>query len=361
MFFNELKKLEKNFIRIKKELKESRYITENSETDVLKFLLIDISSQALEKLSLKARRITDYFFGRTILLYTPLYISDYCRNGCLYCGFSALNKIKRKKLSYREIEKEMSEIRNKGFNTILILTGEDRYHSSFEYILNTIKIARKYFSEILIEVYPLNEDEYRKLVENGLTGVTLYQETYDKNLYKKVHLFGPKKDFRWRLDAIERALKSKVKEINIGPLLGLNKNWQFDVYMTLMHARYIEKNYPDVEISISYPRIQRSFSKTKVYPVSDKDFVKTIIITRIFLPRVQINISTREPPYIRDNLIGFGVTKMSAESKTVVGGHYITSNKEKQFEINDNRTLEEIMSVIRTKNYRPEFNNWIKV
>jgi len=362
MFFELLDKLEKEFKLINKSqsLKNIQF-KDISKYENIKLLFKDLSYQELEKLSIKAKKITEYFFGKTILLYTPLYISDYCINGCLYCGFSNLNKVERKKLSPAEIESEMRSIRKQGFNTILILTGEDRINSPFDYILDSIKIAKKYFSEILIEVYPLKEQEYEKLVENGLTGITLYQETYDRALYDKVHRYGPKKNFKSRIDAIERAIKAKVKEINIGPLLGLNKNWQFDVYMTLMHAMYLEDTYPDVEISISYPRIQESFSKIKVYPVSNKDFVKTIMITRIILPRVGINISTRECAYMRDNLIGLGMTKMSAESKTTVAGHSVKSGNEKQFEIQDKRLLDEIVQVIKEKGYRPEFTNWVNI
>jgi len=358
MFSQEIEKLEKNFQKIKKSISSK---IQNSDYELIKILFRELNDNEFENIFLEVKRLTDYFFGRTILLYIPLYISDYCINGCLYCGFSALNKVQRKKLKLTEIEKEMKEIRNKGFNSILILTGEDRINSPFNYIFDTIKIARKYFSEILIEVYPLSEEEYKKLVENGLTGVTLYQETYDRKLYDKIHLFGPKKDFVWRVNAIERALLGGVKEVNIGPLLGLNKNWQFDVYMTLMHARYIEKKYPQAEISISYPRIQKSFSKIDFYPVGDKDFIKIIMVTRLFLPKAGINISTRESQYIRDNLIGLGITKMSAESKTTVGGYYIGIGNEKQFEINDKRTLKEIIKVIKSKNYRPEFTNWVKI
>lgn len=360
MFSDLIKKEEKEFYRIKKSFEKinSYKITDISKKDLIALLNNDFD---LETLARKSKELTDYFFGKAIMLYIPLYISDYCINGCLYCGFSALNKIERKKLCLKEIEKELISIKEKGFDSVLILTGEDHINSSFDYILKAVKQARKYFSEVLIEVYPLEETQYAKLVDNGLTGVTLYQETYDSKLYDRIHLFGPKKNYNYRLNAVERAIKAKVKEVNTGVLLGINKNWDFDIYMTLIHSKYLLERYPEVEISISYPRIRESFSKVETYPVSDNDFVKIILITRLFIPRVGINISTRENRIMRDNLIGIGITKMSAGSKTTVGGYIAKTNEEKQFEISDKRSVDEVVEVIKRKGYRPEFTNWVKI
>lgn len=317
----------------------------------------------LELIAMKAKTITDNYFGKVILLYSPLYISNYCVNKCLYCGFSLLNKKgKRKKLTITEIENEMISLKQKGFDTILILTGDDRNLSPVHYIGDAVKIAKKYFSEILIEVYALTIDEYKYLVDIGLTGVTIYQETYDEKLYDKLHLSGPKKDYKFRLEAPERAIKAGVKEINIGCLLGLNVDFLSDVYLTSIHADYLQTNYPDVEISISYPRIQPAEASIRIDTiVNDIDFVRIIVSTRIFLPRIGLNISTRESPYIRDNLIGIGITKMSAESKTTVGGYYYIQKNIEQFEVVDKRELKDIMKVISLKGYRPEFTNWVKI
>ncbi len=326
-------------------------------------LLNSNDNSVLEKIVLKSKNITDRNFGKTILLYTPLYISNYCVNKCLYCGFSELNKdIKRKKLNLDEIEQEMESLKQKGFDTILMLTGDDRKNSDIKYISDAIKIAKNYFSEILIETYALTYDEYKYLVENGLTGVTIYQETYDKVLYDKLHLDGPKKDFYFRLESPERAIKAGVKEISIGCLLGLNKNFMFDVYMTAIHADYLQREYSDVEVSISYPRIQKAEAKIKIENVvNNRDFVKYIAATRIFLQRIGINLSTREKEIIRDNLIGLGITRMSAGSKTTVGGYFFNAEDSGQFEISDKRSVEEIIKVIINKGYRPEFTNWVKI
>lgn len=350
-FFSEIEKLEKIYYGI----------TPPQENWMGKLLEYLKSNEIdLYQLALEAKRITESFFGKAILIYAPLYISDYCINGCLYCGFSALNKIKRKKLTEKEIEMELKYLKEKGFDTVLILTGEDRVNSSFNYIRKSVKMASKYFSEVLVEVYPLDENEYKKLVEDGLCGVTLYQETYDKNLYEKLHLFGPKKNYRWRMEAIERALNAGIKEANIGALLGLNPDWKYDIFMSIAHAKYLERNYPGAEINISLPRIKESVAKNKCFAVSDRDFIKSIILSRIFLPRVGINISTREKPFIRDNLIGLGITRMSAESKTTVGGYYKKSSDDVQFEVSDPRSLDEIIKVVENKGYRAEFTNWVR-
>ncbi len=337
-----------------------RKIKNEKDKWLLNFLsLLENPDLNLKDYAIRAKDITQSYFGKAILLYTPVYISDYCVNGCLYCGFSALNKIKRNRLSLKEIEEEFVFLKKKNFDTVLILTGEDRINSSFDYILKTVRLAKKYFSEVLIEVYPLEEDEYKKLVDNGLRGVTLYQETFDRKLYYKLHKFGPKKDFNYRLKAIERAINAKVKEVNIGALFGLNKDWIFDGFITVAYADYLQRNYPDCEINISFPRIRESVCKNKVYPLSDKDFVKLIIISRIFLPTVGINISTRENSYLRNNLVEIGVTRMSADSKTNVGGHIIDDN-EPQFEVSDKRSVEEIIDMLKKKGYRAEFTNWVR-
>ncbi|MBP7792344.1 MAG: 2-iminoacetate synthase ThiH [Candidatus Goldbacteria bacterium] len=333
-----------------------------SKSDFLR-LLTSKDENVLELMAEKAKRITDNYFGKMILLYVPLYISNYCINKCVYCGFSALNDdIPRKKLKKEEIETEMAALKENGFDTILILTGEDRNVSPVDYIAEAVKTARKHFSEILVEVYAMTADEYKRLVDNGLTGMTIYQETYDEKLYDKLHLSGPKKDFVFRLEAPERAIKAGVKEINVGCLLGLNGDFLMDAYLTSIHADYLQGKYPDVEVSVSYPRIQPAEASIKIDTiVDDVDFVRIITATRIFLSRVGLNVSTRERPYMRDNLIGLGITKMSAGSKTSVGGYSLAAKDPGQFEINDKREVREITDLIISKGYRPEFTNWVRI
>lgn len=198
------------------------------------------------------------------------------------------------------------------------------------------------------------------MVEYGLVGITLYQETYDIAIYDAVHKFGIKKDFKRRLLAVEDAARAGVKEINIGCLLGLCDDVYKDVFLAAMHLKYLYRKFPNIEYSISFPRIRNfqgcSFKYTEV---CDFDFVKFIVFSRLFLKNVGINISTREAADLRDNLIGLGVTKMSAESKTTVGGYAEIKNTSSQFEICDDRSLEDVVLSIRRKGYNPEFINWV--
>jgi 2-iminoacetate synthase len=362
---DEKEKIYRDFVKKNRKEIVDYSFGEISEEDLISLLLNpDVD---LELLARRSKEITDKFFGKAILLYAPLYIADYCVNGCVYCGFCAKNKIPRERLDFDEIDEELRALKALNIDSVVLLTGEDRLKSSVEYIGRAVEIARKYFSEVLVEVYPLERDEYAYLVDKGLTGVTLYQETYDRVLYKKLHPFGPKRNYKYRLDAIERAVKANVKEVNVGPLIGLNPDFNFEVYITNAHAKYIQDRYSDVEVSVSFPRIQSALSKAKSYVMDDKTYVKTITLTRIFLPRVGINVSTRETPLMRDNLIGLGITKMSAGSKTSVGGYVKKSgddtyaHKNSQFDINDERSVDEVVRLLEKKGYRPEFTNWVRI
>lgn len=350
-FFNEIENLDLIY--------KGKIKTRN---EILLKLLDYLNNDKIElyPLAVEAKRITQSFFGKTVLIYAPLYISNYCINGCLYCGFSKTKKIKRKKLSYDQIKNELLSLKNKGFDTVLLLTGEDRVNSPFEYIKKSVEIASELFSEVMIEVYPLSETEYSSLVKAGLSGMTLYQETYDRKLYSELHPLGPKKDYRWRLEAVERALKSGIKEVSIGALMGLHPDWKYDVFMSIAHAEFLQKRYPDAEINISFPRIRESVAENKCFVVSDRNFVKSIIISRILLPRAGINLSTRESSFIRDNIIEAGVTRISAESKTTVGGYSKKESGSIQFEVSDTRTVQEIVKMLREKGYRAEFTNWVR-
>ncbi|MGB3241270.1 MAG: 2-iminoacetate synthase ThiH [Candidatus Omnitrophota bacterium] len=328
------------------------------------FSLMPIAEDRLEETARKARKITLNNFGRAIQLYTPLYLSNYCENSCIYCGFNKDNETERKKLSLAELEKEAAFIASSGLRHILILTGESRDVSGVSYIKECVRILKKYFSSIAIEIYPLTEDEYRELVKEGVDGLTLYQETYDEEMYKKVHPAGPKKDYRFRMDAPERALKAGMRTVNIGALLGLS-DWRKDSFLTGFHAKYLQDKFTDAEISVSIPRVRPHTGNFKpVCKVSDRNIVQIILAMRVFLPRVGITLSTRESSALRENLVSLGVTKMSAGSTTAVGGHTITYNEKKgpvQFEISDERGVDEIKKMLLKRGYQPVLKDWMHV
>jgi len=315
----------------------------------------------LEEIAQKSHSLTIQNFGRTILLYTPMYISNYCVNKCAYCGFNIENDIRRRKLTLKEIEEESNVISSRGLRHILVLTGESRKESPISYIIDAVKIMKKYFDSISIEIYPLKEGEYQQLINAGVDGLTIYQEVYNEEIYDRVHIAGPKKNYRFRLDAPERASKAKMRKVNIGALLGL-EDWRREAFFTGIHAKYLQDKYTDVEFSVSLPRIRPHAGSFKdIKRVKDKDLVLILLATRLFLPRVGITISTRENPSFRDNLIPLGVTKMSAGVTTEVGGHSSKGKSDGQFQISDDRSVYEIKNVILSKGYQPVFKDWMHI
>ena len=312
----------------------------------------------LEQMASKSREITVQYFGRVIILYIPLYISNYCNNSCIYCGFRSENKIPRNILSLKEVEENAMEIARKGIKHILLLTGEDRSKTSSEYLLEVVRIVKKYFSFIGVEMFPMETEEYARLKEAGVDGLTVYQEVYDREIYKKVHLSGKKKDYLYRLDTPERGANAKLQSVNIGPLLGLGEPLSETFYAGL-HAYYLQKHYPDVEISLSVPRINEAEGACgELFKVDDRTFVRIITALRIFLKRTGITISTRERPVMRDNLVSLGITRMSAGSQTGVGSYTAQEKQPEQFSIRDERSVEEITRMIVSKGYEPVFKDW---
>jgi len=324
-------------------------------------LLFNEDFEILELMAQRAHDITEKYFGKVLILYAPLYLSDYCTNGCVYCGYSAANKpMRRKKLDPTEMEAEMIALRDAGFDSVLLLTGGDRRQAPVDYISDAIYRGRKFFSEIILEIYALTTEEYRVVREAGASGLTIYQETYDRDLYNRVHLYGEKKDYDFRLEAPERAIEAGFKHINIGPLLGLGSANQ-DMFLAGVHGDYLQRQYPDVELCLSYPRLRPAANMSlPVDAVDDVRFVRFILATRLFLNRVGVSISTRENAHIRDHLVGLGMTRMSAGSCTTVGGYATPSSRAGQFEIEDDRSVGEIVGMIRSRGYRPEFTNWVK-
>ncbi|MCX7842507.1 MAG: 2-iminoacetate synthase ThiH [Clostridia bacterium] len=321
-------------------------------------LLSERAGRFLEQMAVRSRQLTLQHFGRVIFLYTPLYLANYCVNQCVYCGFNVTNDISRKKLTLEEVEREAKAISSTGLRHILVLTGESRRESSVDYIKQCVEVLRKYFCSIAIEVYPLDTEEYAELIEAGVDGLTLYQEVYNEDTYSEIHLKGPKRDYLYRLDAPERACKASMRSVNIGALLGL-EDWRKEAFMTGLHGKYLQNEYPDTEISVSMPRMRPHVGQFQPkYEVSDRQLVQIMLAMRLFMPRAGITISTRERAEFRDNLIGLGVTRMSAGSTTVVGGYTQEEKSGGQFDISDGRSVEEMKRMIYGKGYQPVFKDW---
>ncbi len=330
----------------------------------LKTLLADNSPQTLENLAQVAKRVKEQYFGRTISLYAPLYLSNFCSSHCTYCGFHSHNRIKRIKLTPEEMHKEMSHVAQTGIENILLLTGESYKVTPLSYLKESVEIAKQYFSSISLEVHPMEEGEYQELYLAGVDGVAIYQETYNRKRYLEVHLSGQKRDYDFRLGAPERIAKAGIRNISLGILLGLADDMAEDVLDLYKHLRWMEKNFPGIEYSVSFPRL-RPIKGMGFVPcdVSDITFIKLICLTRILFPRVGINLSTRESPALRDHALELGITRISAASKTAVGG-YTSEEPEKldpQFDVQDERSLEDVVRLLKQKNLDPVFTDWRRI
>lgn len=312
----------------------------------------------LEDIAKRAHDVTIREFGRTIQLYTPLYLSNFCQNRCTYCGFNIENEILRTKLTDEEILIEGQKIRDLGIKHILLLTGGDRVNTPMSYIRNAVSILDKLFDSISIEMYAMSKKEYKSLFDMGVDNVTIYQETYNQERYRQVHLKGEKSSYDFRLEAPERAASAGARSVNLGVLLGLDSPIS-DFFKAALHCNYIRNSYPGCDVSISLPRIREAIGGFKPEElVTDRLLTKLIMAFRLFIPRGGISLSTRESSRLRDSLLPLGVTKMSAQSRTSVGGHNKTKS-ENQFEISDERTVEELDSDLRSKGYQPVYKDWV--
>lgn len=322
-----------------------------------KQLLTPKSPAELEALAQKAHQITKQRFGNTIQIYAPLYLSNICQNECLYCGYNTKTKINRIKLSPKEILAEGLTLKQKGFQHILLLTGDAPKQTSVDYIKSAIELLKPHFASIGLEIYPLETDQYKSLIKAGADSLTIYQETYHKDTYEKMHISGNKSDFNYRYNTPERAGKAGFYRINLGALLGLY-DWQFEALEMAKHLIFLQKHYWQTKFSISIPRIQdMGQSFLPPHPVSDINLVQMICAFRITFPDLGITLSTREPATLRDNLLKLGITTISAESSTSPGG-YSQKSQENQFQVSDTRTLKDIKVLLRTQNLEPVLKDW---
>ena len=314
----------------------------------------------LENMAQLAKEISIRHFGKSIQLVTPLYLANYCTNQCVYCGFNARNRIHRSMLGMDEVEAEGRVIAATGLRNILLLTGDAPRKTGPDYIAEAARRLRSLFPGIGVEVYSMTVEEYRLLVEAGVDSFTMFQETYNADLYPQLHPAGPKHDYLFRLNAPDRAARAGMRTVNVGALLGLDE-WRHDAFYTGLHADWIEQAYPGVEIAVSTPRMRPHEGVfNDVHPVTDRDLVQYIQALRLFLPSAGITLSTRERPELRDRLIGLGITRISAGVSTAVGGHASDGEVKDtaQFEIADGRNVDEMMAAIRAQGYQPVCKSW---
>ena len=342
---------------------------ETCSVEDFKALLSPAAAPYLEQMAQRAKIETSKHFGNTVYFFTPLYIANYCENYCIYCGFNCYNDIVRKQLTEEEIEHEMQVIADSGIEEILILTGESKAMSSVEYIGNACKMAKKYFKNIGLEIYPVNSDDYAYLHACGADYITVFQETYYAPKYETLHLMGHKRVFPYRFEAQERALMGGMRGVGFSALLGL-ADFRKDALATALHAYYLQRKYPHAEFSLSCPRLRPIVNNEKINPldVHEKELCQILCAYRIFLTFIGITVSSREQKHFRDGIVKIAATKVSAGVSTGIGDHeekYTGQQQseagDEQFEIADNRSFDQMYGDISAEGLQPVLNDYIYV
>ena len=316
----------------------------------------------MEDIAKRARQVTRDHFGNSVCMFTPIYTSNYCENRCQYCGFNHDNRIARAKLTEEEVETEMKAIASSGLTDILILTGESRKYSDLEYIGMCVKVAKKYFTSISMEVYPVNSEDYRYLHECGADYVIVFQETYDPETYAQYHLGGPKRIMSYRFNAQERAILGGMRGVGFAALLGLRKDWRKDAFCCGAHGYFLQRKYPHAEIAFSLPRLRPTNVHTEDdVAVSERDLLQVAMAYRLFMPFASETISTREVPRFRDGIVNICATKISAGSSVEIGGHSEVKDKgDGQFCLSDTRGVKEVRDALVSLGLQPVFNDYVR-
>ncbi|MBL8019032.1 MAG: 2-iminoacetate synthase ThiH [Leptospirales bacterium] len=319
-------------------------------------LISPAARESLEAMARLAQETTRRRFGNIIQIYAPMYLSNECRSSCTYCGFSYENDIRRHTLTIAETEREADLLYTQGIRHVLLLTGEDYKNTPVRYLSEVCRKLSNRFSSISIEVYPLKEEDYKNLRDDGVDGLAVYQETYDPEVYARVHLRGVKKNMEFRLDCPDRAGRAGIRKIALGALLGL-ADPVGEVFALAAHARYVMHQYWQSQVSISLPRLRPAEGLTVVPVIPDRTYVQYLLALRLYLPDAGLILSTREPAEFRDHLSRICITQMSAGSKTEPGG-YSGLPTDVQFEIEDTRSVDEFCRALRSNGLEPVFTDW---
>jgi 2-iminoacetate synthase len=328
-------------------------------------LLSPAAHGSLEKMAREAQRLTRRHFGRTITLYAPIYLSNVCAADCLYCGFASRARAesgdmrRRLTLDAHGLRAECAALAAKGFQTLLLVTGEAPAVVTGDYLAQSVEIAREYFPSVSLEVYSMTQPEYEKLVSSGLEGVTLYMETYDRPRYAEVHRKGRKQDYAARLQSLDRAGAAGARKLNLGVLLGLF-DWRLDGFWLGLHARHLQKKWWRSAVAVSFPRLKHVPERFSIpAPVPDADLVQLMLALRMLLPEAGFTLSTRETAGFRDRLIPLGVTQLSAGSSTRPGGYALCGPETlEQFETEDRRSPSEVAEAVAEAGYDPVWKDF---
>jgi 2-iminoacetate synthase len=326
-----------------------------------KALVSPAAKDYLEPMARMSREITQRRFGKTIQFYVPLYLSNECSNHCIYCGFNHNNPIERKTLTDDEILAEIKAIKAMNMDNVLLLTGEHPSNVGVDYIENAVNLCRPYFSTINLEVFPMKEDEYARLIQAGINSVYVYQETYHEKMYKHYHPKGMKSNYQYRLETPERLARAGIHRVGFGALIGL-EDWRVEMVFMAMHLKYMTKNYWRTKYAVAFPRIRPAEGGFKPnFIMSDKEYAQTIWAYRLFDNDIDISMTTRESKEFRSNFVSLGITSMSAGSKTEPGGYSKPNIELEQFHINDNRTEKEMEEMVKQQGYEVIYKDWDRI
>jgi 2-iminoacetate synthase len=327
--------------------------------DRLLMLISPAAENYVEQMAQIAHQLTLQRFGRTVRLYAPLYVSNFCVNGCLYCGFSTNHQFSRIRLTIEQALAEADIIAKEGFKDLLLVSSEDKKFITVDYLTELASKLRPKFSSLSVEIYQMSADEYAKLFAAGIEGVTLYQETYDSETYRKYHPAGPKADYDYRLSAPDSFGQAGMREIGLGALLGLS-DWRLETLALAEHAHYLMKKYWKSRVSFSFPRLRpaKDVDSAQFNLLSDKNLVQMLLALRLCFADAGMTISTREPSHLRDQLVKLGITRMSAGSKTNPGGYSTHADSVGQFDIDDSRSPAQIAAMLKSQGLEPVWKDW---
>lgn len=344
-------------------------------------LLRPKENAALEAMAQQAEQLTRQFFGRTMRLFAPLYLSNECVNICKYCGFSRDNPILRVTLTVDQVEAEARHLVAQGFRNVLLVAGEHPKFVASDYLAQCVDRLRDFIPALSLEVGPMETADYKPIVQAGAEGLVVYQETYNRAAYAELHTAGPKKDFDWRLDCPERAYAAGFRRLGIGALFGLSP-WEQEALHFAAHIDHLLRHCWKSSLTVSLPRLRPAAGQFEPrFEFNDRAMTQVILALRLCFPQVGIVLSTRESPALRDCLMRLGVTMMSAGSHTEPGGYtgageesihqtqrgksipVIASEGEhlvatEQFSIADNRSPAEVSLRLRELGLEPVWKDW---
>lgn len=324
-----------------------------SLTDV-SILLSPAAETMVEEIARAASALTLQRFGRAIRLFAPLYISNACLSSCTYCGFAKGLDVARRTLTPPEVEDEARLLADRGFRSLLLVSGEHRVEVSPDYVIDVVSRVAGVVPQVAVETQTWSDDTYSRLVDAGCEGVVHYQETYDRARYAETHVAGWKRDFDRRLASTERAAEAGIRRLGIGALLGLAFDWRADVLAVAAHSRFLVERYWKTEVTVALPRITDSASGFRPSAsVDERRFVLALCALRLYEPLAGIVVSTRERPAVRDGLMRICATHMSAGSSTEPGGYSSPGQAQEQFAITDERSPDEFAAAIVAAGYEP--------